>query len=92
MDTVGATSYSNLGTGVDEQASLRRCCSTQYSDCLDGQGFQLAGSQVFLAQLNVIHPEASALRDLLQQAMPAEGLVTSELRAVSDVVEQQGFN
>ena len=53
-----------------------------------GQNLEVAGGEISLAKLNIVHAAAASLSNILEQAA-AGGTVTGKLRTIGDVVEKQ---
>lgn len=88
MNAIGANSERDIDPRVDQQTrpAARIAKPSQRFPC---KQFQLAASQVALAQLHVIDSRRSGLANLFQQAAAARSFVRPELRAVGDVVKLQ---
>ena len=57
-----------------------------------GQRFQIAGGEIFFAELDVVDALACGFGDFLQEAEAAGGFVAGEGGSVGDVVEEHGVN
>ena len=58
------------------------------ADGFAGQGFQVAGGEIFFAELDVVDAGAGGFGDFFQEAATAGGFVAGECGAVGDVVEE----
>lgn len=54
-----------------------------------GELFEIAGGEIFLAQLNKVHTAAGSAGNIFEQTATARRFVTGELGAIGDVVEKQ---
>jgi len=90
MNSVGVHGQSNVSAGVDEQpGSPVLVLSSQLVDGFARESFQLAGSQIFFAQLNEIDAAARSFVHFVDELPVARHFASGELRAVGDVVEEQ---
>ena len=100
MNAICAASEGNVGSGVYEQPGsgalgpkVRRGlrCVAYNPHCFASERLQFTSRQVFLAQLNVVHPTARRLADFFQKPPSPSRLVISKLGAISYVIEKQEF-
>lgn len=88
VDSVEATSQGDIGAGIDQEAS-RGCRLADNMKRLASQTFQVAGIQIFLAQLNEVDAAGGRFSNLAEKEFPAKDLRAGELGSVGDVAEQQ---
>jgi hypothetical protein len=63
VDAVGLDREGDVGAGIYEESSgpCPVVSGSRFSDCLNGfasQGFQVAGGEIFFAELDVVHAGA----------------------------------
>ena len=92
MDAVGLDRQGDVGAGVDEERSSQfSILIPQLGDeahGFAGQRFQVAGREIFLAELDVVHAGEGGFRDFFEETATAGEFVSGKPGAVGDVVEQ----
>lgn len=98
MNALGSDSHRYVSAGVDDKggwlaplAGRRSCC---FDDCLNGfagEGLQVTGGQIFLAELDVVDAGARRLRNFFQEGAASGGLISRKCSAVGYVIEQVYF-
>ena len=90
MNAIGLYRKCHICSRVDQQT--RPSTGSVRSDdaqALQRKSFQLAASQVFLAQLDQMHSTAGRLRNFCEQGTPPYRFASVKLTAVGDVAEEQ---
>lgn len=92
MHAIGGNGECDIGAGVEQKPSAMSGWDTvSVADGFHGlgcQSFELPRGQIFLAQLDVVHPEGGGFGDLVDQAAAPLALIAGKLPAVRDVVQQ----
>ena len=96
MDAVGSDCQRDVGAGVDQESSSQfSVLSSQFGhdfDCFSGQGFQVAGGEIFFAELDVVDAGDGGFTDFFEEAATTGGFVAGEGGAVGDVVEEAAIS
>ena len=90
MYALGPAGAGDVGARVYEESSFQFMVLSSQLDGFAGESFELVRGQVFLAQLDEVHPATKCLRNGFEQPNPARVFISGKLRAIGDVVEQQG--
>ena len=96
MNAGGSGGEGYVGAGVDEerssQFSVLSSQSKDDADCFAGQRFQVAGGEIFFAELDVVDAGAGGFGDFVEETSAAGVFIAGEGGAVGDVVEEAAFS
>ena len=96
MNAVSIGSDGDIRARIDQKSGSQfPVLSSQFEDdarCFARQTFEFAGSEILLAELDVIDAMTRSFGDLVEEALAASVLVPGEGETVSNVVEEQGFS
>jgi hypothetical protein len=99
MNSGRAGGYCYVSAGIDEQVSGQLPVVSGPSACLPNDGyslagerFQIAGGEIFFAELDVVDSGAGGFSDFIEETATAGRFVGCECGAVGDVVKNTAFS